>query len=149
MKRNPEYIDLVDKFIQATEKGEFSMQELYQNSDLLLLAGSETVASTLSGAIFFLTTHKASYDRLAAEVRGAFSQLSEINIRTINQRCPYLVALLSESLRMYPPAPALLHRVVQPEGDMIAGRFVPGDTGETIRSTIQEKGNSKENQTKS
>lgn len=44
------------------------------------------------------------------------------------RRCPYLLAVLSESLRLYPPPPTLFPRIVRAEGDVIGGAFVAGGT---------------------
>lgn len=41
---------------------------------------------------------------------------------------PYLLAVLEESLRIYPPVPVALNRVVPPDGASICGRWVPGGT---------------------
>lgn len=49
-----------------------------------------------------------------------------------DQECrnlPYLQACIKEGLRVRPPANAILGRIVPPEGDTIAGKFVPGGTG--------------------
>jgi cytochrome P450 len=40
---------------------------------------------------------------------------------------PYLNAVLEESLRIYPPIPAMLPRLVPEKGAMINGEYVPAE----------------------
>ena len=42
-------------------------------------------------------------------------------------RLPYLLAVLEEALRHYPPVPVALSRVTPPEGASVCGVWVPGD----------------------
>jgi tryprostatin B 6-hydroxylase len=39
-----------------------------------------------------------------------------------------LNGIVQEALRLYPPSPSHPTRVTPPEGTMIAGRFIPGNT---------------------
>jgi cytochrome P450 len=39
---------------------------------------------------------------------------------------PYMNACLEEGLRMFPPAPIGFLREIQPQGDVVDGRAVPG-----------------------
>ncbi|KAI8258187.1 Trichothecene C-15 hydroxylase [Colletotrichum sp. SAR11_239] len=56
-----------------------SREELNENSEALIIAGSETTATALSGAIYMLTTHPAILKTLAEEIRSAFTSESEMN----------------------------------------------------------------------
>lgn len=40
--------------------------------------------------------------------------------------CKYLRACINEGMRLYPPTPGSLPRVVPGKGEMIEGRWVPG-----------------------
>jgi cytochrome P450 len=40
----------------------------------------------------------------------------------------YMIAVLTETLRIYPPAPASFNRVVPKEGCTIVGSYLPGNT---------------------
>lgn len=96
------------------------------NATVLLLAGSETTATCLSGTTYFLLTHPEVLEKVTAEIRSAFSTDADINIQSVN-KLTYLIPVLNESLRMYPPLTSGMVREVPTGGAEIAGRFVPGD----------------------
>lgn len=59
------------------------------------------------------------------ELRGAFREDSSITFKDVD-KLPYLDALLKESLRLYPPIPAGLDRIVtEPAGITVAGQWLP------------------------
>ncbi|GIZ42707.1 hypothetical protein CKM354_000596600 [Cercospora kikuchii] len=105
-----------------------SKGELLANTAVLINAGAETSATTLSGAIFFLATcSPARVSRLATEVRTAFHTVSSINALQASH-LPYLNAVLQETLRYYPPAADRAPRRTPPEGMIIDGHFIAGNT---------------------
>ncbi|KAL2135939.1 hypothetical protein VTI74DRAFT_6167 [Chaetomium olivicolor] len=105
-----------------------TMEEMASHARLLVVAGSETTATTLSGAAFFLATHPDVQKRLAEEVRTSFTSEGEIDLFSVN-RLSYMLAVLDEAMRMFPPVPSQLPRTCQPGGAMICGYHVPGGTG--------------------
>ncbi|KAL9035067.1 MAG: hypothetical protein Q9214_006759 [Letrouitia sp. 1 TL-2023] len=107
------------------ERG-MTREEIVSNSGVLLVAGSETTATLLSGATYHLLTNSSVLKKLQDEVRGAFQSADEITLYLVG-RLPYMEAVITESLRMYPPVPALLPRMTGPEGDFIDGHFVPAN----------------------
>lgn len=101
--------------------------EIKNNSGILIVAGSETTATLLSGATYYLMRNPRVWNKLKDEVRGAFVAEDEINISsTAPGKLPYLHAVLEESLRRYPPVPTRLPRQTPKGGDYIDGFFVPG-----------------------
>lgn len=97
-------------------------EELIVNSRALIVAGSETTATALSGLTFHLTREPEVYRRLAAEIRAAFAAESDIDIRT-TEALPYLHACLEETLRIYPPAAVTPPRISP--GDVVEGQYIP------------------------
>ncbi|KAI9931250.1 hypothetical protein MW887_010912 [Aspergillus wentii] len=95
-------------------KNGMSRAEIDANAATLVLAGSETTAALLSGCTYYLLKTPAAYRRLVDEIRSAFQEESDINLSSF-ANMPYLNAVLEESLRIYPPIPAMLPRLV-PEG---------------------------------
>lgn len=63
-------------------------------------------------------------EKLTAEIRGTFKSEDEIDFSSVST-LPYLLACLDEALRMYPPVPVGLPRVVPKGGANIAGNYVP------------------------
>ena len=105
-----------------------SRSEIMETSGILIIAGSETTATLLSGATYYLLTNPEAYAKAKAEVRSAFPAPGDITLAS-TARLPYLHAFLEEALRMYPPVPTALPRRTPPEGEYISGVFVPGNTG--------------------
>ncbi|KAJ6088480.1 hypothetical protein N7486_009741 [Penicillium sp. IBT 16267x] len=103
----------------------FSEGELYSNADILIIAGSETTATLLSGATYFLLRSPHALAKLKEEIRGAFRSDADVTLEACNQLV-YLQACLNEALRMYPPVPVGLPRIIDAQGDTIDGNFVPG-----------------------
>lgn len=102
-----------------------SLSEIDANAGVFVLAGSETTAALLSGCTYYLLRNPGKYSRLVAEIRSAFDQVSDIRLSSIAE-LPYLNAILTESLRIYPPIPAMLPRIVPEGGAVINGEYVPG-----------------------
>ena len=99
-----------------------AFEELQTQASLLTVAGSETTATALSGITYYLCRDQRVYDKLASEIRVAFSTLDEITGRTTEQ-LPYLKAVIDEGLRSYPPIAAGLPRISP--GEVVDGYFVP------------------------
>lgn len=100
-------------------------EEIRANATILLVAGAETTATALAGAVHLLTDNPFVLERLTTEIRTNFSHERDINLVRVGQ-LKYLTAVIDEVLRIYPPAPWAQPRQVRPEGDVIAGRYVPG-----------------------
>jgi cytochrome P450 len=96
------------------------------NAQLIIVAGSETTATLMSGALYLFATHPEVMQKLTEEVRSAFNSEEEIKLTSVNH-LNYMLACLNEALRMYPPVPIGLPRVVPKGGHTIAGHWVPED----------------------
>lgn len=120
----PDFMTFAQKH-EDDEKG-IPLAEMYASFFTIVGAGSETTATTLSGVTYFLTTHPEKLQKLQNEVRSRFERSADITIEAVNSM-PYLIACLTEGLRMYPPVPLGFPRKVPPGGDTISGHFIPGD----------------------
>lgn len=123
--------DFMEGFLGNKDKIGMSQQQLQLTSSLLILAGSETTATLLSGVSYLLTTNKPVLARLCEEVRGAFKSEDEINFVSVGS-LEYMLACLNEGLRMYPPAPVALPRLVPEGGAVISGYRVPAGVSISI-----------------
>ncbi|KAJ5382845.1 cytochrome P450 [Penicillium concentricum] len=109
-----------------TDRG-LTFDEMVTNGSTLIIAGSETTATLLSGVTFFLLKNERVLKTLVREIRSSFQTEDEITVASCNQ-LRYLHAVLTEALRLYPPAPSPFPRIVSGHGDTIAGHWVPGGT---------------------
>lgn len=94
------------------------------NSQLLVVAGSETTATLLSTALYLLTTSPRALAKLNIEIRSAYENEGDIDLLN-TQNLTYLNAVINESLRIHPPVPGSGPRVTAPGGSIIAGVYIP------------------------
>lgn len=94
--------------------------EMIDNIRLLTSAGAETTGTTLVTATFFLCTHPDVLRKLNAEIRSAFKSEDEIDFNSV-QNLAYLGAVISETMRVHPAAPAAFQRITPPGGSMVFG----------------------------
>lgn len=132
------------KILHRMEKGDLARRDfssyLFEKKDelklndwnlaayaqVLIVAGSETSATTLSAMTYYLCRNPAAYQKLKDEVRGAFRTVSDIS--SVKATLPYVNAVINESLRIFPPVPVGLSRITPKGGARVAGFFVPGGT---------------------
>lgn len=112
--------DFMDSMVeQHNQPGGLNDMEIVVNSNILLSAGAETSATTLAGVVYFLTRAPSTLAKVQHEVRSAFESQDEINFITSTSKVPFMVACISETMRMYPPVPGTLPRVTNPGGPTI------------------------------
>jgi hypothetical protein len=88
-------------------------------------AGSDTTSTALSGWMYLILTNEVAYKKLVAEIRGAFKSHKDVTWNGAKD-LPYLGACIYEAMRMFPPVPANLVRVVPSAGAFIDGKWVAG-----------------------
>lgn len=101
-----------------------SFVELLETAGSLLIAGSDSTATTLTAATYFLCSNRACLDKLAHEVRSSFESEGNMTLDRLLS-LPYLQAVLEESLRMFPPAAGALPRQIGKSGEAFLGEYVP------------------------
>lgn len=126
LQRDTTRPDFTSYILKHSKDGKgLSPEEIDANAAVFVLAGSETTAALLSGCLYYLLQHRDKYVRLVSETRSTFQNVSDIKLQAI-ARLPYLNAVLTETLRIYPPIPAMLPRLVPEGGALINGHYVPG-----------------------
>lgn len=76
------------------------------------------------GITYLLMTHPVQYDKLASEIRSHFSSAEDITMTSVNT-CRYLLAVIEEGLRIYPPSSSQHSRNVPAGGATLDGHYVP------------------------
>ncbi|KFA76719.1 hypothetical protein S40288_09384 [Stachybotrys chartarum IBT 40288] len=108
--RNTDREDFMSYFLRHNEnKGGLSVPEIVGNSSILIIAGSETTATLLSGTTFQHLKNPAVHKRLVTEIRSSFNSAQEITVERVGQ-LQYVLAVFNEGFRMYPPVPSSLPR---------------------------------------
>ncbi|CZS97822.1 related to benzoate-para-hydroxylase (cytochrome P450) [Rhynchosporium agropyri] len=117
---------LIDAEDPETGEG-FTIDELWGEALLLIIAGSDTTSTTLSGTLFYLTHNPKVLETVKNEVRTIFEgcDVEEMVSGPKLNACIYLHACLEETLRMSPSVPGILPREVCSGGAEIDGEFIP------------------------
>ncbi|KAJ5973642.1 benzoate 4-monooxygenase cytochrome P450 [Penicillium waksmanii] len=114
--------DFMANLIGKVESNEMDREELTAHASTLVIAGGETVATFLAAATFYLLRNP---EKLKDEIRGKFKTYEKID-HVAAQALPYLQAVISEGLRIYPPGSQGFPRVSP--GVSIDGVWVPAGT---------------------
>ncbi|KAL2419950.1 Cytochrome P450 monooxygenase AKT7 [Exophiala dermatitidis] len=101
------------------------MPQLSAESVNLIVAGSDTTATSISVTMFYLSRYPDCYARAAEEIRSVFKDASEVKLGPKLNSCEYMKACITEALRMSPPVGSALWREVIGGGHNIDGEFLP------------------------
>ncbi|KIW10687.1 hypothetical protein PV08_11651 [Exophiala spinifera] len=93
---------------------------------LIIVAGSDTTAATLTNAFYYMTKDPSHIKRLRDELDGLRLEDGTFHFKDL-QGAAYLNAIINETLRLQPPVPSGLYRKTPPEGISIDGIYIPGD----------------------
>lgn len=87
--------------LRAMEMGDpttrMSKEEITATFEVLLIAGSETTSTLLSGVTYQLLKDPDVLKKLVAEIRGAFAHSHDITLASVNN-LTYQLAVLNEAL---------------------------------------------------
>ncbi|KAL4249120.1 cytochrome P450 family protein [Abortiporus biennis] len=109
----------------------------------ILVAGRDTTASTLTFIIYFLSTHPEVMTRLRQEILDRVGSARRPTYDDIREM-KYLRAVINETLRLYPPVPINLRKVVNdttwPNPDPTQKPFyVPAGTSVTYSPIVMHR----------
>lgn len=82
-------------------------RSLEGNGQTLIVAGSETTTTALTGTVWYLLANPSCLEQLKQEIRGAFKTREEITGDS-TAKLEYLRAVIEEGLRLFPP---IVHRL--------------------------------------
>ncbi|KAL8900470.1 MAG: hypothetical protein Q9207_005685 [Kuettlingeria erythrocarpa] len=119
IRLNPQWMA---KMIAGSQKHEGYTMDLINR-----IAGSETTATTLSVAMNYVCRDASVLSQLQTEIHTSFETFTQIT-STSTASLKYLHAVCLEALRIFPPLPLGLPRVVPKGGDTVDGQFVPENT---------------------
>ncbi|KAI4134020.1 MAG: hypothetical protein LQ341_006092 [Variospora aurantia] len=128
--------DFVTPFMKNNANYEvMSRDEILATFNFIIVGGSETTATALTGVFNHLTkkeNHRIMA-RLCEEIRTTFKNEEDITIDATKD-LPYLEAVINEGLRLCNPIPGGLPRVVPEGGDTYCGVHLPGGTRLAVRT---------------
>ncbi|KAI8050504.1 cytochrome P450 [Syncephalis plumigaleata] len=123
--------DTLQQLIESVDEatGErLTDQSIMSEVLLLMIAGTDTTALTMTWTMNFLLQYPETFKRLAEEVRSFYpdpdTRIAYKDVLSMK----YLDAVLHESMRIRPIAPHGMPRIIAEGGTMLDGYFVPGGT---------------------
>jgi cytochrome P450 len=118
--------DVMSKLISAarspSDPNKIDMHYLGGDAMVIIIAGSDTVSIALT----FLFYHLAMIPEHVSKLRDELKDVNITDNRAL-QSLVHLNALISETLRLYPPVITAPLRQTPPEGLKIGERFIPGN----------------------
>ena len=120
--------DFMSNLVAKVKAREIEQEEMTAHASTLIIAGGETVATFLAATSFYLLKTPDPYSRVRDEVRKRFTTYDSIDAASA-QQLPYLQAVISEGLRIYPPGSQGFPRLSP--GASIDGHWIP----ESVRSS--------------
>ncbi|KAJ5435127.1 Cytochrome P450 [Penicillium cf. griseofulvum] len=125
---NATFFDLLTTPSLGQQPVHLSQNDLVNHGLNLVGAGVDTVSLTMTVALYHILSSPEIKRQVYSETREATpfirDKLDSQRVRTL----PYLGAVIKETLRMYPPVPGRMPRVVPPQGESYNGNFIPGGT---------------------
>ncbi|KAI1386003.1 isotrichodermin C-15 hydroxylase [Hypoxylon trugodes] len=103
----------------------FATPELWGESNLLIIAGSDTTSTAMAATLFYLVRNHAALLKATQEVRSKFNDIEEICQGPALNSCFYLRVCIDEAMRMSPSVGGILPREVLKGGMTIDGEFIP------------------------
>lgn len=119
--------DFMSYILRHNDEKGMSVAEIESNAALLVVAGSETTATFLSGVTYNLLRTPDVLAKLTKEIRDAFETQEDMTIVKLTQM-DYLTACVEEGFRTYPPVPNGGQRRTTKGGNVICGQYVPEET---------------------
>ncbi|KAG6995622.1 hypothetical protein G7Y79_00043g079060 [Physcia stellaris] len=120
--------DFLDHVVEHNDKNNddngLTRAEIEQTAATMIVAGSETTGTLLSALINHLIKQSRFLNLLADEIRSSYSSEKDINLASL-AKLPYLEAVIREGLRIAPPVPAGMPRVVPAGGALASSQYEP------------------------
>ncbi|PLB53864.1 benzoate 4-monooxygenase cytochrome P450 [Aspergillus steynii IBT 23096] len=117
--------DIMVEVMERAGESDLPQEEIAENFSAIMLAGFHTTQNALCAAIYFVLTHPEAHAKLVRELQASFSGADDMSGEAV-QNLPYLNAVITEALRLYPPVPLGGPRVSK--GAYVDGTYIPEGT---------------------
>lgn len=126
-KRKMLKVDIPDIISWLFQGDKADSEWLHGDGRLIVVAGSETTASALAFIFYYLAVDPKLVEKLRVELKSLINTKEPFELRDV-QHASLLNGVIYEALRMHPPVPSGTSRITPPEGIMVDGVYVPGQT---------------------
>lgn len=104
------------------EKVSLTDADVRSEAGNLIVAGSDTTATTLTYLVWAVLKHPYLQNKLEDEIAQLSEELSLAEL----EAAPVLNSVITEALRLYGAAPGALPRIVPDQGMTVSGHSIPG-----------------------
>jgi cytochrome P450 len=80
-------MDFMHHFVKSAEKESLSLPVIEAQASVIILAGSETTAVAVTGAIYYVLSNPTVHEKLKKDVRETFKTADDIQLQTILKSC--------------------------------------------------------------
>ncbi|KAJ5715322.1 Cytochrome P450 [Penicillium malachiteum] len=130
LKRNDEPRDIFawlwSEFSTKSTQSLQARRNLIADASLSVFAGSDTVAITMTGILYYMM----AYPDYQKQLQGEFDQAEESSGMLEMQdlaKLPLFNGIINEGLRLHYAGPSGFPRITPPEGIKVGGTFIPGN----------------------
>ncbi|KAL4899851.1 hypothetical protein BDW74DRAFT_106793 [Aspergillus multicolor] len=114
--------DIMVEVMERSENSTLPVDEIAENFSAIMLAGFHTTSHAICATIWLVLSHPEVRAELQNELRTAFNSTDDISLEVLS-KLPWLNAVITEALRVYPPVPLGGARVSP--GAYVDGVYVP------------------------
>ncbi|BCS26783.1 cytochrome P450 [Aspergillus puulaauensis] len=114
--------DIMVEVLERQETAQLPEEEVAENFSAIMLAGFHTTSHAICAAIWLVLSHPDVHARLTEELRTQFNSTDDISLEVLG-KLPWMNAVITEALRIYPPVPLGGPRVSP--GAYVDGVYVP------------------------
>lgn len=123
---------ILEDYDSAPAETKQARLNLDADAALIVIAGSDTTAATLTCLFFHLAIEPQQVDSLRTEVDDYFKDNPSKDNTSVEymklSKLKHLDAVINETLRLHPPVPSGVQRMTPPQGVTIGNTFIPGDS---------------------
>ena len=131
LRTKTERTDLISHLLTDGEDKKMTDSEIEANFNIIIIAGSETTATAMTGITNYLIKSPSVYDKLVAEIRTMYKAEEEMTFSSL-QKATYLNAVIDEGMRMAPSVATGAPRLVPEGGDYVCGHWLPGGVSQLL-----------------
>lgn len=131
--------DFMKYILENNHEGGMTREEINSTVTVLVLAGSETSATTLTAATYYSLNHPRVFERLEKEIRDAFDHdPSSVTVSAVSE-LPYLHAVITEALRLHSNNPVSIPREMDRPVEICGVMVPPGVSFPTPTFVVRGK----------
>ncbi|KAJ2950583.1 hypothetical protein O0L34_g8832 [Tuta absoluta] len=112
-KKTVPFKSFVDLLLEMPPEDAFTHEEIREEVDTMVLAGSDTTATMLTYALMLLGSNQDKQEKLYEELKEVFNDTARDTSKQDLTKLVYTEAVLMETMRLFPILPAIMRYVAK------------------------------------